>query len=165
MKTYTVIVDGEEFLVGIVNGGVVAINGERCGPVSMEQTSRHQYSVLLDDETMTIAASGSSGRFEAFSEACLHQIQVASERERFRTQLRATSLGPVRTEIRAPMPALVVKVEVSEGDFVHEGQGLVILEAMKMENDIKAHAAGKVKEVRVARGKAVEKDEILILLE
>jgi biotin carboxyl carrier protein len=165
MKTYTVIVDGEEFLVAIENGGVVAINGERCGPVSVEQTSRHQYSVILDDVTVTIAASGSSGRFEAFSEACLHQIRVASERERFRKQLRTTSHGPLRTEIRAPMPALVVKLEVSEGDSVHEGQGLVILEAMKMENEIKAHAAGKVKEVRVARGKAVEKDEILILLE
>jgi biotin carboxyl carrier protein len=165
VKTYNVNIDGEEFLVGMDNGIVVSINGEACGPVSVEQTSRHQYSVLLDGIGVTIAASGASGRFEAFTEARLHQVQVTSERERFRKQLKTASSGPVRTEIRAPMPALVVKVEVKEGDSVHEGQGLVVLEAMKMENEIRSHADGKVKGIRVKAGEAVEKDALLILLE
>jgi biotin carboxyl carrier protein len=60
---------------------------------------------------------------------------------------------------------MVVKVEVSVGDEVVEGQGLVILEAMKMENEIKSHQAGKVKSVLVEKGKAVEKGELLLLLE
>jgi len=165
VKNYTVIVDGEEFQVAVENGRAVALNGERCDPVSIEQTSPHQYSVLLDGGTVTIAAAVSPGGLEAFSEACLHQVQVTSERERFRKQFGAAAQGPVRAEVRAPMPALVVKVEVSEGDSVSEGQGLVILEAMKMENEIKAHAAGKVKEIRATAGKAVDKDELLILLE
>ncbi len=165
MKTYTVAVDGEEFLVAIEDGTVLTVNGEGCSPVSVEQTSRCQYSVLFGGVAVTIAASGSAGRFEAFTEARLHQVQVASERERFRKQLRAASHGPVRTEVRAPMPALVVKVEVQEGDSVREGQGLVILEAMKMENEIKAHAAGDVKKIFVTAGEAVEKDELMILLD
>ena len=165
MKTYTVAVDGQEFRVDLENDTVVALNGEPCGPVSVEQTSCHQYSVLLDGTTMTIAASGSSGKYEAFSEACLHQVQVTSEREQFRKMLSAASQGPMRTEVRAPMPALVVKVEVREGDSVSEGQGLVILEAMKMENEIKAYSAGTVREICVTAGEAVEKDELLILLE
>jgi biotin carboxyl carrier protein len=165
MKTYVVTVDGEDFLVTIENGAVATVNGEPCGPVSVEQTAQYQYSVLLNGSGVTIAASGASGRFEAFADARLHQVQVATERERLRTQLKSSAQGPRRTEIRAPMPALVVTVEVKEGEEVHEGQGLVILEAMKMENEIRSHAAGNVKEIRVKAGKAVEKDELMILLE
>jgi pyruvate carboxylase subunit B len=164
MKTYTVSVDGEEYLVTLDNGGVVSINGEPCGPVSVEQTSRHLYSVLLGTTPLTVAASGSSGTFEAFTEARLHHIQVTSERERFRKQWSVASQGPMSAEVRAPMPALVVKVEVAEGDSVSEGDGLVILEAMKMENEIKAHASGTVQKIHVSAGKAVEKDELLIVI-
>lgn len=165
VKTYAVTVDGEEFLIAVEDGAVISVNGERSGPVSVAQTSRHQYSVLLDGAGVTIAASGSSGKFEAFTEARLHKVLVASERERFRRQLGGVSQGPMKTEIRAPMPALVVRVEVQEGDTVREGQGLVVLEAMKMENEIKAHSAGNVKRIFVTAGKAVEKDGLLILLE
>ena len=165
MKTYTVVVDAEEYQVSTENGSVIAVNGERCVPVTAEQTARHQYSVLLDGTAVAIAASGTAGTWEMFSEASLHRVQVTSERERLHRQLSAAVQGPVRTEVRAPMPALVVRVEVKVGDSVSAGQGLVILEAMKMENEIKAHTPGKVKEICVAAGEAVEKDEILILLE
>jgi biotin carboxyl carrier protein len=63
------------------------------------------------------------------------------------------------------MPALVVRVEVKAGDEVREGQGLLVLEAMKMENEIRSPQAGKVREVFVSNGKAVEKGELLLLLE
>ena len=165
VRTYSVTVDGEEFQVAVENDAIVAINGQPCNGVSIEQTSPHQFSVLLDGAGATIAMSGAAGKFEAFTEARLHEIQVTTERERLRKQLRASMPGQTRTEIRAPMPALVVRIEVKEGESVHEGQGLVILEAMKMENEIKAQASGKVKEIRISAGKAVEKDELLILLE
>lgn len=164
MRNYAVLVDGEEFLVSVDDGVVVSVNGEPCGPVSVEQISRQQFSVLLGPVTLTIAAAGSSGSYEAYTEARLHRIRVSSERERFGKQLSAASQGSVRTEVRAPMPALVVKIEVGEGDPVVEGQGLVILEAMKMENEIKAHAGGTVREIRVTAGKPVEKDELLIVI-
>jgi biotin carboxyl carrier protein len=164
MRNYAVMLDDEEFLVSVDNGVVVSVNGEPCGPVSVEQISRQQFSVLLGPATLTIAAAGSSGKYEAYTEARLHRIQVSSERERFGKQLSAASQGPARTEVRAPMPALVVKIEVEKEDTVVEGQGLVILEAMKMENEIKAHAAGTVKEIRVTAGKPVEKDEILMVI-
>jgi biotin carboxyl carrier protein len=165
MKTYSVAVDGEEFQIGVDGGLVVSVNGQASDPISVEQTSSHQYSVLLGPVTLTIAAAGSAGKYEAYAEARLHRIQVTSERERFRKELSAATQGSTRTEIRAPMPALVVKIEVQEGETVNEGQGLIVLEAMKMENEIKAHAAGTVQEIRVTAGKAVEKDAVLILIE
>jgi len=63
------------------------------------------------------------------------------------------------------MPALVSSVPVSVGDVVTVGQGLVILEAMKMENEIKAHRNGVVGKILVSKGKSVEKGELLVHLE
>ena len=66
--------------------------------------------------------------------------------------------------IRAPMPGLITRVEVAAGDTVAAGQGLVIVEAMKMENELRAEAAGVVSRILVAPGQAVEKGAILIEL-
>ncbi|HSG46720.1 MAG TPA: biotin/lipoyl-containing protein [Longimicrobiales bacterium] len=64
--------------------------------------------------------------------------------------------------LKAPMPGLVVKVEVSAGETVTRGQGLVIVEAMKMENELKAEADGVVSHILVQPGQAVEKDQVLL---
>ena len=63
------------------------------------------------------------------------------------------------------MPAMVVKLEVNVGDEVRAGQPLIVLEAMKMENELLASGPGRVKAVYVNAGKAVEKGELLLLLE
>jgi pyruvate carboxylase subunit B len=68
--------------------------------------------------------------------------------------------GPA--SLNAPMPGLIVRVNVAPGDAVQAGQGLIVMEAMKMENELRASAAGIVKNVLVEPGKAVEKGTLLI---
>jgi pyruvate carboxylase subunit B len=68
-------------------------------------------------------------------------------------------------QLKAPMPGLVVAVQVETGQEVKRGDGLVIVEAMKMENELKATGAGKVKEIKVKQGQAVEKNEVLVVFE
>ncbi len=68
-------------------------------------------------------------------------------------------------EIKAPMPGLVLNVEVKPGDEVVLGDALLIMEAMKMENVIKSAGEGRVKTIFVGKGKAVDKGEILIEME
>jgi len=68
-------------------------------------------------------------------------------------------------DIKAPMPGLVLKVEVKEGQEVEPGAVFLILEAMKMENVIRASAAGKVKKLHAKAGEAVEKGQLLIEIE
>lgn len=68
-------------------------------------------------------------------------------------------------ELKSPMPGLVAAIEVKEGDIVKAGQGVAIVEAMKMENELKAKFNGKVKKVKVKPGQAVEKDEVLVVFE
>jgi len=68
-------------------------------------------------------------------------------------------------ELHAPMPGLVVKLEVSVGDRVQRGQGVVIVEAMKMENEIAAPTGGVVRLIKVSAGRAVEKGELMMVIE
>jgi len=70
-----------------------------------------------------------------------------------------------RVELKAMMPGRVVNVLVKPGDEVTADQGVLVVEAMKMENELKAPKAGKVIEVRVSAGQAVEKGEILAVIE
>ena len=67
-------------------------------------------------------------------------------------------------QVAASMPGLVLKINVSEGDEVNEGDTLFILEAMKMENEIKAESPGKVKEIKVKQGDAVEKGAVILTI-
>jgi pyruvate carboxylase subunit B len=63
------------------------------------------------------------------------------------------------------MPGLIVRVNVQAGDQVHAGQGLVVMEAMKMENELRVQVAGRVRTVLVSPGSVVEKGAVLIELE
>jgi biotin carboxyl carrier protein len=67
--------------------------------------------------------------------------------------------------IVAPMPGLVVRVEVEVGQHVKAGQGVVVVEAMKMENELKAPGDGVIAEIRAKTGETVEKGAVLLVLE
>lgn len=68
------------------------------------------------------------------------------------------------TEVRAPMPGTVLELKVAVGDTVENGQTLLVLEAMKMENDIASPAAGKVASINVAKGASVNSDDLLVVI-
>lgn len=88
---------------------------------------------------------------------------VVDERTRAIRALTArTSVAHGPKPIRAPMPGMIVRVEVEPGERVSSGQGLVIIEAMKMENELRAEATGVVARVAVGAGTAVDKGAVLI---
>jgi pyruvate carboxylase subunit B len=92
-------------------------------------------------------------------------VSVVDERTRQLQELTGDG-GASRTGgvIKAPMPGLVLVVEVEEGQHVEEGQGVVVLEAMKMENEIKAVGGGVVTTIHVEPGQPVEKGAPLITI-
>lgn len=71
--------------------------------------------------------------------------------------------GALMNELKAPMPGMVLKLLVQEGDKVSAGDGLLVLEAMKMENNIKASGEGEVKSIHTRAGDKVEKNQVLIV--
>jgi pyruvate carboxylase subunit B len=91
------------------------------------------------------------------------EVEVVDERTR---HIRSLTGGGAQkagaAALRAPMPGLVVRIPVEPGQAVAAGQGVVVLEAMKMENELKAPAAASVKAVLVRPGQAVEKGQTLV---
>ena len=90
---------------------------------------------------------------EGQSSFILHADDAADER------------GGVAGECRAPLPGTVSKVLVAEGDVVAEGDGLVVLEAMKMEHTLRANGAGTVGQVHCAPGQQVDVHDLLVTVE
>jgi len=97
-----------------------------------------------------------------------HRLTAVALDERARAirALSATTSRPAGpAKLVAPMPGLIVRVGVAQGDAIRAGQGLVVMEAMKMENELRAPGAGVVTRVVAAAGQTVEKGALLLELE
>ncbi len=152
--TLQVEIDGEEVRV---DGDPVSANGpERAGP--------NVYSFLVDGASHAVLAErGCSVVWELQLRGQRHRVEVVDERTKVMRDMSPAGPdldGPV--PVRAPMPGLVVKVKVEEGDLVEAGSGLLVVEAMKMENSLTAPVGGRVGTIHVIAGQTVEKDEILM---
>jgi pyruvate carboxylase subunit B len=105
------------------------------------------------------------GRWKVGMHGRTHSIEVVDERTMAIRELAGVGNAPAGPKpVVAPMPGMVVKVEVEEGDVVRAGQGIVIVEAMKMENELRASGPGRVTKVHVQKGVAVAKDQVLVEL-
>lgn len=91
------------------------------------------------------------------------QAEVADPRDRSTAREGPSSHG--NQQVRAPMPGKVVRVLAAVGEVVEEGRGLVVVEAMKMQNEMKSPKAGRVSEVRAKAGAAVTAGEVLVVIE
>jgi biotin carboxyl carrier protein len=165
MSRYLVNIDGREYEVLIGPDGVIGVEGF-TGAINVQAVNGSLYSVLIDSVSTQVIATRNGREYQVLLKHNQVDAQVETERDRLlKKYATSANAAHTRCQVHAPMPALVVKVEVNVGDEVKNGQSLVILEAMKMENEIRSHQAGRVKEVYVTYGKAVEKGELLVLLE
>ena len=165
MNSYYVTINNKEYLVKFEQDSLITLDGRQYSP-DVRQLDARTFSFVVDGNSSKVIAEKFEDGYRLLLNGKQLSATVQSERTRLLKQFESqTSTGHRKTEIKAPMPALVVKLEVEIGDEVKPGQGLLILEAMKMENEIKSHSAGRVKEIYVTKGKPVEKGELLILLE
>jgi biotin carboxyl carrier protein len=128
-------------------------------PVRMVKLGTQVYRVVTEKRQ-------GRGTYTLWVDGHRFETEALDERTRSIRDLSAASAGPAGpAPIIAPMPGLIVRVNVSVGDRVETGQGIVVMEAMKMENELRATAAGTVKSVEVTPGIAVEKGALLVALE
>jgi biotin carboxyl carrier protein len=165
MKTYIVTLGSVEYTVSLRESGTMSVSPSSAG-VNVGRVSATEFSVLVGERSVRVVATKQDGAITARAGGRMYAPVVESERERMlRRYARQTGETGSKKELHAPMPALVVRVEVAVGDNVKPGQGLVVLEAMKMENELKATMGGRVKAVHVTAGNPVEKGELLLVLE
>lgn len=156
-----------------VDGGRVNVDGAWLEAHLAAIPGTPLYHLLLAGESWTVAAQSLPGRGEgggarwalgAVGERA--EVEAVDERTRAIQALTGRKAGgPSGGVVRAPMPGLVVRVEVLEGQQVGAGAPLVVVEAMKMENELRAQRAGRVVKVHVRAGTAVEKGTALVTLE
>jgi len=122
-------------------------------------------SLILDGESYAVEFEEAGDEVRVLVKGQVTKVDVADERK---LRLRAANAGFTvegKQTVAAPMPGKIVKVLVKAGDEVKEGQGLVVVEAMKMENELKSPKAGKVVEVAAVEGTAVENGAKLVVVE
>ena len=124
----------------------------------------NQLSVRVDGRVVDLTVEGTPPELGASASGHRAFVRVESERMRAADSAKKGSGAAAGGVVKSPMPGRVVKVLVAKGDKVQAGQGLLVLEAMKMENEVKAKAAGTVTEVHVTTGSAVEGNAKLVTL-
>lgn len=165
MKYYAK-VGSNEYEIDIDADNNVTIDGEPI-EVDLQQSGAPEvYSVLYGGHSFDMLIEPHHFDYAITFQGEQFQVLVEDERTRkLNTGRKALASSHGGAGVTAPIPGLVVKVLVAEGDVVEDGQPLVILEAMKMENEIRSIRPGTVQEVKAVAGQRVEQNEILLLLE
>jgi len=160
---YIVSVAGREIEVE-VDGDLVTVGGStRTASLRTIPGTPVRQLVIEGRPTVLTMRSAGRGQWSLGVGGDRWEAEVVDERTR---HIRSLTVGAARQRgpaiLRAPMPGLVVRILVEAGQEVAAGAGLVVLEAMKMENELKAPAAGTVGAVRAQPGEAVEKGQVLV---
>jgi biotin carboxyl carrier protein len=160
---YITTVEGKQFTVEIIDEKHVSVNGKMY-EVDFESVSGQPvYSLILDGKSHESYIARADDDWQVLLRGRLYPVTVEDEREK---RLRAAAGGGVAESgefiLKAPMPGLVVAVPVNEGQEVKKGQVILILESMKMQNELKAPRDGTVQRIKVKAGESVEQKQTLL---
>lgn len=149
-----------------ISDGQVLLDGEAIF-IDFEQIAQPDlYSLLFDGYSHELLIESERFNYAVTLRGEHYNVQVEDERTRkLNAGRKPAGLPDGEFALKAPIPGLVVKIMAEEGDEIEDGQPLLILEAMKMENELRSPKAGIVKKIDVTPGQRVEQNAILIVLE
>jgi biotin carboxyl carrier protein len=164
---YYINLGDKEVLVGVTESGVAQFKirvEDREIDVDAHKVESDAWSIVIDNRIYEADIVVSNENIEVLIRGDRYPLRVLNEQKKALSRASEAAEGG-KQHIDAPMPGKVVKVLVEEGEEVAANQGVVIIEAMKMENEFKSRAPGKVIEVFVKEGDIVEGGEKLLLIE
>jgi acetyl/propionyl-CoA carboxylase alpha subunit len=133
------------------------------------QLSSTEYNLIKDHRCVNaklVEADATGKKLKIEIEGEVFDIEIKDELDQVLEKMGFGSASNKQIkEIKAPMPGLVLEIAVADGQDVKDGDKILILEAMKMENSIMIHTNAKIKKIIVAAGQAVEKGQVLVELE
>jgi biotin carboxyl carrier protein len=133
------------------------------GSASVECVMPGVYSILDGDRSYVARLIAAKNGVDVWVGRRRFSLAISDPRDRLCDGKAVSTHGP--QEIRALMPGKIVKLLVGAGDDVSAGDGVIIVEAMKMQNEMKAPKAGRIASVHVAEGSAVAAGEVLLVVE
>ena len=164
---YIVTVNGERFEVFVGADGARVESADPPAHVAdLEGTPVRLITIGDEVHRVVVRRGDSRGRYTLSLDGYRYAVEAVDERTHAIRELSsgaATPAGPA--PLKAPMPGLVVRVNVAPGEEVVAGQGLIVIEAMKMENELRCLAGGRVKTIHATVGQAVEKGSLLVEIE
>ena len=164
---YIAKIKNKEFQINLDDRGdqVVAIINGKSIPLQMNEIDgSHVYSALVGNRSIEIEIRRNEVGYLIFHKGKSLEYLVEDERTaRLKKSMSQSVSQKVEKDLKAPMPGLIVAIEVKPGQMLKKGEGLLIIEAMKMENEIKAPFDCVIKEIKVQEKQAVEKGQVLVV--
>ncbi len=156
-----IVIDGRAARLSLDEGSFVyeRDNESMRREFSIEPLAPGEYSVLIGGRSYDVIASNGQVRVNGRA----FEVEVFDPRSM--RGRKSGAAGEGRQSVKAMMPGKVIRVLVSEGDSVEAGQGLIVVEAMKMQNEMKSPKAGRVAEVKTKSDATVAAGEVLIVIE
>jgi biotin carboxyl carrier protein len=167
---YTATSGGREYLIEVLGAESdvfrLSVDGVSW-EVDCVRISDRTYSLLLDNTAYEVDFIKGVSPYAVRVKGEIHDVEVLTEREkRMRVFSKKVDAGVEgRHAIVSPMPSKVVRLLVAVGDQVNVGDAVIVVEAMKMENELRASGAGTVQEIRAKEGEAVTGGQTLLIIE
>ncbi len=160
---YVATVGKTEFIVDVLDIGHVTLNGKLMDVDFENISGQPVYSLVIDGKSYESYVYPGENELQVLLLGQQYPVTVEDEREK---RLKAAAgRGVAQTGeflLKAPMPGLVVAIPVHENQEVVKGQALLILESMKMQNELKSPRAGKVARIKVKPGETVDQRQALL---
>ena len=166
-RRYTVTLGEKSYTVSVTQstpGEMVATLDGACVELSVAPLGPHAYSLLLGDESVEVGVAPAEGGWTATLGGLALDVEIADEAFARFTKAAAAKAGSGKDIVRAPMPGLVVGVKVEPGERVEPGAPVIVLEAMKMQNELASKHGGIVEAIKVKVGDKVDKGQVLAIL-
>lgn len=162
---YVATVEDQNYEVEINSEHELTLDGVRLQVDFQSAAAESVFSLIVNGRSYEACVYPTDAGLEVMLAGRMYHVIVEDERERL---LRQASVGPAVQRgdyhLRAPMPGLVVTVPIEEGQQVARGDILVILESMKMQNELKAPREGIITNVRVRTGDRVDQNQVMVTL-
>jgi len=159
---YITTVSGKEYSIEIDQEGRIQVNDHTFEVDFQQLAEGGVLSLLLDNKSIEAIVEEREEAWEVLIQGELYTVQVQDERAYRLAKARGSAAEfSGEATIKSPMPGLIISVPVIEGQLIRKGDQIVILESMKMENELRSPRDGVVTHVYVEAGASVEKDQVL----
>ncbi|MFL7837990.1 MAG: biotin/lipoyl-containing protein [Candidatus Promineifilaceae bacterium] len=164
MKYYAT-VDGQEYVIEVGHENRIIVNGQPYDIDFKKIPDSGVTSLIVGHHSLEAVVEEKEGDWQVLIRGDLYDVTVEDERSR----RLASARGKLMVEegevvIQSPMPGIIIAVPVSTGQHVNKGDKIVILESMKMENELRTPRSGMVSQIMVGAGDHVDKDQTLVII-